>query len=410
MRRVDLAEHQRTAFPGLTAATARALQATGAVHVSGAVGTGDIVLQAHSVVGAVPAGTGEDAVELHIRPKIGVSRLLWMLGHARNQSGWREDEVQVGTDTGLVAAMATMFVTRCRRALTGGILHGYREIEETLPTLRGRLREADQMRARPGVPLPLEVRYDDYSIDIPENRVLRTAATRLLAIDGLAPTARMALTRIVRDLADAALLPPGPPPPTISETRLNRRYGPALHLAQIILRRSSLEDAPGASSSSGFLFDMNRVYEDWLSQALMSALDAIGGQARRQQALALDDDGRVAMQTDISWWSGTDCLAVIDAKYKRLQPSGPRPEDVYQVLAYCTALGIRHGHLVYAAGTPTPAIVVRNAGVHIHSHVVPLTDPPDRILATIDDIAGKIAASASTPISRYLAALSDESE
>ena len=77
--------------------------------------------------------------------------------------------------------------------------------------------------------MPLEVRYDDCSIDIPENRLLRTAATRLLA--------------------------------------------------HIILQRRSLEDAAGTSSANGFPFDM---------------------------------------QTDIAWWSGTDCLAVIDAKYKRL--------------------------------------------------------------------------------------------
>jgi 5-methylcytosine-specific restriction enzyme subunit McrC len=190
MRRVVLAEYQQRAFPALTAGVARALQATGAVHVSGTLGGGEIVLQARNIVGAVLVGTGAEAVELHVRPKVGVSRLIWLLGHARNQSGWQEDEVEIGTDTGLVTAMATMFMARCRRALAGGILHGYRELEEALPTLRGRLREADQMRARPGIPLPLEVRYDDYSIDIPENRVLHTAANRLLAIDGLAPSLR----------------------------------------------------------------------------------------------------------------------------------------------------------------------------------------------------------------------------
>jgi 5-methylcytosine-specific restriction enzyme subunit McrC len=93
---------------------------------------------------------------------------MWLLGHARDQSGWREDDVQLGAETGLVAAMAIMFTARCRRALAQGVLRGYQEGEETLPGLRGRLREADQMRARPGIPLPLEVRFDDYTINIPE--------------------------------------------------------------------------------------------------------------------------------------------------------------------------------------------------------------------------------------------------
>jgi hypothetical protein len=84
-----------------------------------------------------------------------------------------------------------------------------------------------------------------------------------------------------------------------------------------------------------------------------------------QQALALDDNRQVMMQTDVTWWSGTECLAVVDAKYKRLLSTGPRPEDVYQVLAYCPALGMRSGHLVDAAGGPSRLLMVRNAGVHI---------------------------------------------
>src|SRR4051812_29753580 len=99
MRRIAVGEYQRMAFPALTAGTARALHDTGAVQVSSALGGGDTVLQARSTVGAVRVGTGDDAVELHVRPKVGVSRLVWLLGHARNQSGWREDDVQVGADT-----------------------------------------------------------------------------------------------------------------------------------------------------------------------------------------------------------------------------------------------------------------------------------------------------------------------
>jgi 5-methylcytosine-specific restriction enzyme subunit McrC len=220
------------------------------------------------------------------------------------------------------------------------------------PGLRGRLREADQIRARPGIPLPLEVRYDDYTADIPENRTLRGAAIRLLTLTNMPAPVRMALIRLDRALADAAPLRPGTPAPEITLTRLNRRYGPALQLARLILERTSVEHRPGQTGSNGFLFDMNHVYEDWLTQALTRSLQAHGGTVRRQQPLTLDHTGQTVMHTDITWWSGADCLAVIDAKYKRLPPPGPRPEDLYQILAYCTALGIRSGHLVYAAGTP----------------------------------------------------------
>jgi 5-methylcytosine-specific restriction enzyme subunit McrC len=391
LRRLAVVEYQRAAFPALPTAAARALHATGAVRVSSTLNGARTVIQARSIVGAVRVGTGEESVELHVRPKVGVSRLLWLLSHARDQSGWREDDVQVSQEAGLVTAMAVMFVARCRRALAAGVLHGYQEREEALPGLRGRLREADQVRARPGVPIPLEVRYDDYTIDIPENRLLRSAAIRLLALTGVPASVRTVLTRLARDLADAALLTPGSQPPRIAPTRLNRRYAPALHLARLVLERTSVENGTGRTSADGFLFDMNRVYEDWLTQVLTTTLEAHGGQVRRQQPLALDGNGRVIMQTDVTWWSGADCLAVVDAKYKRLLPAGPRPEDLYQILAYCTALSIRSGHLVYAAGTPSPVIIVRNAGVRIHTHVVPIADRPEHILHAVAHVAAQVA-------------------
>lgn len=323
-----------------------------------------------------------------------MSRLLWLLGHARDQSGWRDDDVGLGADAGLVPAMAVIFTRRCRRALAAGVLHGYQEVGETLPGLRGRLREADQVRARPGLPLPLEIRYDDYTVDIPENRMLRTAAVRLLSLSGVPPQVRMALTRFDRPLAEATLITPGTHQPGIALTRLNRRYAPALHLAHLVLERTSVERGPGAASASGFLFDMNVVYEDWLTQALTTALELRGGRVERQQQLDLDDDRDVKMRTDVTWWLGADCLAVVDAKYKRLLSTGPLADDLYQVLAYCTALGIRSGHLVYAAGGPPRTHVVRNVGVRIQTHVVPLVAAPERILAAVDGVAAEIAMSA----------------
>src|SRR5206468_10759010 len=96
----------------------------------------------------------------------------------RNPGGWREDDVVGLTEVGpedIVTAVAVSFLAATRRALAQGLLQGYRTIEETSLVLRGRLREADQFRARPGLPLPVDVRHDDYTVDIPENQLLLVA-------------------------------------------------------------------------------------------------------------------------------------------------------------------------------------------------------------------------------------------
>lgn len=172
---------------------------------------------------------------------------------------------------------------------------------------------------------------------------------------------------------------------------------PCVHLQQIV--GDEFVDLAAGVQDEPCHGRQRHVYEDWLTQALTTNLHAHGGTVRRQQPLRLDHNGQTVMHTDITWWSGADCLAVIDAKYKRLPPSGPRPEDLYQILAYCTALGIRYGHLVYAAGTPTPVTLVRNANIHIHTHVVPLADTPERILESVAAVATKIAATVDRPAS-----------
>ena len=59
------------------------------------------------------------------------------------------------------------------------LLHGYREEEDALQTVRGRIRLDDQMRRRPGFLLPVEVRYDEFTDDILENRLVKAAVVRL---------------------------------------------------------------------------------------------------------------------------------------------------------------------------------------------------------------------------------------
>ena len=51
--------------------------------------------------------------------------------------------------------------------------------EEELYTVRGRIRFDEQIRCQFGVPLPIEVRYDEFTDDILANRLVKAAAHQL---------------------------------------------------------------------------------------------------------------------------------------------------------------------------------------------------------------------------------------
>lgn len=387
MRRLTLPEHKVRAFAPIVRPVADALAATGAVKVNADL-DGRTVLTASSQVGVLRCGD----LELRITPKIGIHRLLWLLDRARNPDGWRDDDiVDLTTVDDLVTAVAVSFHAATRRALAHGILQGYRTVEEGLPLLRGRLREADQLRRRLGLAVPLEVRYDDYTVDIPENRILLTAARRLLRVPALPSTTHAGLRKLLTTLADVSPFVAGYKVPDTMPTRLTHHYQPALRLARIVLAGRSIDQPPGSTSASGFLFDLNTAFEDWLTATLRRALEPHGGRLHDQYRSHLDTSHRLRIRPDLVWERQARPMAVLDAKYKRVRDTALPHSDLYQMLAYCTALGLPEGHLVYASGDAPRIYTVREAGIRLNTWALDLSKPTNEILEQVAVIADAVA-------------------
>jgi len=199
------------------------------------------------------------------------------------------------------------------------------------------------------------------------------------------------LRRLRVRLADVSAVPSGAPLPAWNLTRLNSRYHNALRLAEIVWRATALDQAYGSTVGNGFLFDMWRVFEDFVTVAIGEHLSAHHlGNPRSQYRAYLDVAGSVPLRPDFVWERAGRPNAVVDAKYKL--PGYPNA-DLYQMLAYCTALGVPRGHLIYAAGATEPARhVVRQSGTEIHCHALDLSRPPPEILATLARIGDAVLA------------------
>ena len=119
-------------------------------------------------------------MQLEVRPKgrLGLNRLLFLLGYAGDQ-GFRDDSVAAVEQADLWSALAESLAQLADRALSRGVLQGYLMVEESLRTVKGRIRMSDQISRRPGMLVPLEVSYDEFTEDIAENRILRAALERM---------------------------------------------------------------------------------------------------------------------------------------------------------------------------------------------------------------------------------------
>ncbi|MEU1845295.1 McrC family protein [Micromonospora sediminicola] len=360
----------------------RILRASGLVKVARE--SGGWRIRPGGKVGAVRAGD----LEVQVQPKVGVLRLLFFLGYAKDPR-FRPENVAAAPASGLWPALAESLIRQAERAVAGGPLQGYMSIEEALPLIRGRVRFAEQFARRPAAPLPVEVRFDDLTVDIPENRLLRTAICRMLAVPRLLPSARQRLERLDARLAGVRILPNGTPLPAWSPGRLNARYLPALRLAELVLENRSAEPDVGDVTIAAFAVNMASVFESFVATAIREALSSHPGVVAEQYRTYLDVERTIPIRPDVVYLVDDRPVAVFDAKYKLEHPTSGFPNgDTYQMLAYCTALGVRTGWLVYAKGTTPPEHKhVRNTTMKIVHHPLDLLRQPHEIL---DDVAALV--------------------
>lgn len=335
-------------------------------------------------------------VQVNPKEKVGLSKLIFLLGYARNP-GFRPEDVIGDDDPELWPALAESLARLVERALGRGVLQGYRTLDDSLRTVRGRIRIGDQVTRRPGQMVPLEVSFDEFTVDIAENRILRAALRRMLAVPRLDPKVRARLAHLDGRLDGVQLLHAREQIPRWLSTRLNERYQPALRLAEVVLRNCSAEAGPGGVRIAAFVVSMWQVFEDFVATSLTEALRRYPGTSRAQYPSWLDvpppgkTKGEIPMRIDIAHLVGGKPVIVFDAKYKVADSSGSYPNaDHYQMLAYCTALGLDRGWLVYAQGSNGRVErEVRNTQVRIFECPINLTRTPSEVLEQVGRLAAE---------------------
>ncbi len=174
--------------------------------------------------------------------------------------------------------------------MAAGPLRGYRTEDQTLPVLRGRLRLRDQELRRFGQLVPLEVTVDEWTTDTDENRRIRAAARRLLALPDLPGVARGRLLRLDRLLADVSVCPhpapgsrPGPRPGSTPALQ------PLLHLADLVLAHGAVEHRVGRHRGTGLRAVMSWLFERLITR-LIAETEASPPVRASASAAALDRD------------------------------------------------------------------------------------------------------------------------
>jgi len=302
----------------------------------------------------------------HAAPQQMAARnLLVLLAHAFDL-GLRDTGIAsvVGEHGDWFEALAALFAARLMELWQRGPQRTYQSLDEDLPVLKGKLRVSEQLR-RPEQYHRLAVRYDEFTVDHPRNQVLRAAVELLWQITRL-PANRRQLGILREWLEQVTVLPPivaaqmALPP----LTRLDQHYAPLVNLARLLLQRAAPYLTHGTHETYAFVFDMNQLFESFLTGFIRRHRAAILPpslaraellvQARSfRQHLAYRDNGRPVfpLKPDLALRLDGGVPLLVDMKYKQLDASSSRlgvaPSDFYQMMAYAHRFACPHVLLLY---------------------------------------------------------------
>jgi 5-methylcytosine-specific restriction enzyme subunit McrC len=286
-----------------------------------------------------------------VEPKVETASIFRMLAYvysAAHKQLLRDEDVQYAADRllfePLVELLNKLVGARARR----GLVQDYIRREENLGSFRGALNITPHIQHNIERDNRVYCQFFEQTVDVPDNRVVKTALHHLLQFGGWTSGTTHALIanfhkfdavtldrRSGRNLAEAHY------------HRLNDDYRPIHELCRMFLAGITVSERVGAFGFRGFLLDMNVLFEQFVQKAFENVLRRRPARAEIQRSRTLSSNPVAPdIRPDVTVRSGDNVVAVADAKYKK-DEGGPRNPDIYQVVVYGTVLRCKDVYLLY---------------------------------------------------------------
>jgi 5-methylcytosine-specific restriction enzyme subunit McrC len=292
---------------------------------------------------------------LVIRPKIPTENLFYLLDPTAPIPASPDQTTPLPLAEGLDFLAGRLAQLLHERA-TAGLHRGYLERSERRPFLQGQLDLPAHLRGRNNGKDQLHCRFEEFTTDLPCNQIPKATAKLVLQSQLLGEGLRLALRRSLQAFTSVTLIPIDRD--CFSAARIDRlteAYRPLFDLCWILVESLAPGEQFGSTSCPTFLLDMDRVFERYVTTAVARGFAGSSRFAVSVQPLLTinrPDAGLpdIQLRPDFTVADHGSPFLVGDAKWKRVTGSPLVTSDLYQVLSYCTALGIKHGLLVYPGG------------------------------------------------------------
>jgi len=245
----------------------------------------------------------------------------------------------------LLEIFISEFLRTVERIVKHGVRSDYRQRQDNLFALRGKLLISPHIRQNLFRADRFFTEHDEFSTDRPENRLLHAALRRVLLLTGT--QANQQLAREL-DFVFADIPPSTQTRIDFQQVRLDRGmgyYADALAWARLILNEESPLTGSGKHTAPSLLFPMEAVFEAYVAKHLARQLASpfiLKTQARSHHLVRHREKNWFRLKPDLLVRDSDRNLLVLDTKWKLLNSVkangtdkyGLSQSDFYQLHAY----------------------------------------------------------------------------
>ena len=257
---------------------------------------------------------------------------------------------------GIFEAFISMYLVEADRLVKQGLRSDYVPIEENANCLKGRLLFTKNVRANAAHKERFYVCHDEYSLDRPENRIIK-ATLLLLGRVSNSEANRNAVKAILPAFAEVNSPKNVDADLSLAKSRSDRNmsaYERLLIWSAIFLKGESFSTFHGREVSMALLFPMETLFECYVASSLRQYMRKnYRGYSVKTQAASkylFDTPKKGLLRPDIVCSKGEERTVVLDTKWKRLNSeSSISQADLYQMYAYSKKYQTKETVLVYPA-------------------------------------------------------------
>lgn len=244
-----------------------------------------------------------------------------------------------------------MFIEETAVLVKRGLKSDYKECQGNEFFYKGKLHFAQHIKHNAAHKERFYIEYDEFSIDRPENRLIKTTIELLMRVSGSTDNQKDLYSLLAAFDNVERSVQPERDWERVSTDRTMKEYQTILDWCRLFLFGQSFTPFRGDSRAYALLFPMEKVFERYVAVLLKKVLThpRIRVKTQDRTYLLFQNPAKFQLKPDIVV-QGPSGVVVLDTKWKLLSPSpdyGISQADMYQAYAYGKKYGADKIYLIY---------------------------------------------------------------